>query len=115
MASTVDNRLLLNIEQYVLQNMARGQISVEEMSQVMGMGRVPFFHKIKAITHKTPSELVREIRLKHACTLLEKTDINLNELAQNVGLFTAENFIKAFREKYGMSPIEYRMKSRRVN
>lgn len=110
MSSTMDQHLMKNVEQYVLQNMSRGQISLEEMAAAMGMGRVPFFHKIRNITTKTPAELVREIRLKHACTLLVKTNINLNELAINVGFMTAENFINVFQNKYGMTPLEYRMK-----
>ena len=93
MTDSMDKQLINNIEQYVLQNMSRGQINLEEM----------------AITSKTPAELVRELRLKHACTLLERTNINLSELAINVGFVTAENFINIFKEKYGMSPLEYRL------
>ena len=74
----------------------------------MGMGRVPFFHKIKSLTAKTPAELIREMRLKHACILLERTNINMSELAINTGFQTAENFIHIFKEKYGISPLEYR-------
>lgn len=106
----MDRQLMKNVEQYVLQNMSRGQISLEEMASAMGMGRVPFFHKIRSITTKTPAEIVREIRLKHACVLLTKTNINMSELAINIGFSTAENFINIFREKYGMTPLEYRFK-----
>ena len=102
-----------NVEQYVLQNMSRGQISLEEMASAMGMGRVPFFHKIRNITTKTPAEIVREIRLKHACMLLTKTNINMSELAINIGFSTAENFINIFKEKFGMTPLEYRLKNKK--
>ncbi len=110
MSNMMDRQLMKNVEQYVLQNMSRGQISLEEMASAMGMGRVPFFHKIRSITTKTPAEIVREIRLKHACVLLTKTNINMSELAINIGFSTAENFINIFREKYGMTPLEYRLK-----
>ena len=110
MSDMMDRQLMKNVEQYVLHNMSRGQISLEEMASSMGMGRVPFFHKIRSITTKTPAEVVREIRLKHACVLLTKTNINMSELAINIGFSTAENFINIFREKYGMTPLEYRLK-----
>jgi AraC-like DNA-binding protein len=113
MSNIMDQQLMRNVEQFVLQNMSRGQISLEDMASAMGMGRVPFFHKIRAITTKTPAEIVREIRLKHACTLLINTNINLNELALNVGFMTAENFSNIFKEKYGMPPLEYRLKNKR--
>lgn len=113
MSNIMDQQLMRNVEQFVLQNMSRGQISLEDMASAMGMGRVPFFHKIRAITTKTPAEIVREIRLKHACTLLINTNINLSELALNVGFMTAENFSNIFKEKYGMPPLEYRLKNKR--
>ena len=112
MDSAMDQQLMRNVEMYVLQNMSRGQINLEEMSLAMGMGRVPFFHRIRAITQKTPAELVRDLRLRHACTLLERTDINLSELAINVGFITAENFINIFKERFGISPLEYRLAHR---
>ena len=113
MLDAMDQQLLKNIEQYVMQNMSRGQISLEEMATAMGMGRVPFFHRIRNLTNKTPAELVRDLRLKHACILLKRTNINMSELATNIGFLTAENFINIFREKFGMTPLEYRLKHRR--
>jgi transcriptional regulator GlxA family with amidase domain len=113
MLDAMDQQLLKNIEQYVMQNMSRGQISLEEMSSAMGMGRVPFFHRVRSITNKTPAELVRDMRLKHACILLKRTNINMSELATNIGFLTAENFINIFREKFGMTPLEYRLKHRK--
>ena len=113
MADTMDRQLLKNIEQYVLQNMSRGQINLEEMATAMGMGRVPFFHKVRNITSKTPAELVRDMRLKHACILLKRTNINMSELATNVGFMTGEHFINVFKEKFGISPLEYRLKHRK--
>ena len=110
MSDQMDRQLMKNIEQFVLQNMSRGNISLEEIATAMGMGRVPFFHKVRSITTKTPAEIVREIRLKHACVLLTRTTINMSELAINIGFPTAENFINIFREKYGMTPLEYRLK-----
>ena len=113
MSNFMDQQLMRNVEQFVLQNMSRGQISLDEMAAAMGMGRVPFFHKIRSITTKTPAEIVRELRLKHACTLLVTTNINMSELAINVGFMTAENFTNVFREKFGMTPLEYRMKNKK--
>jgi len=112
MVDTMDQQLLKNVEQYVMQNMSRGQISLEEMAAAMGMGRVPFFHRIRNLTNKTPAELIRDMRLKHACILLKRTNINMSELATNIGFMTAENFINIFKEKFGLTPLEYRLKHR---
>ena len=110
MNNVMDQQLMQNIEQYVLHNMSRGNISLDELANAMGMGRVPFFHKVRAITTKTPTEVVRDLRLKHACTLLVRTNINMNELAANVGFMTAENFASIFKDKFGIMPLEYRLR-----
>ena len=113
MNSTVDRQLINNIEQYVQQNMSRGQINLEEMAQAMGMGMKPLFMKVRDITGKTPAEVVRDMRLKHACILLKRTNINMSELATNVGFATGESFIAVFKDKFGISPSEYRLKYRK--
>lgn len=112
MNNAMDQQFMLSVEQYVAQNMSRGKIDLEEMASALGMGRVPFFHKVKALTKKTPAELVRDIKLKNACLLLVRTDINLTELASNVGFITADNFINIFKDRFGISPLEYRLRER---
>ena len=113
MTDVIDRQLVKSIEQYVQQNMSRGQINLEEMAQAMGMGMRPFFQKVRDITGKTPAEVVRDMRLKHACVLLKRTNINMSELATNVGFATGEHFITIFKEKFGISPSEYRQKYRK--
>ena len=112
MIDVMDSQLLSSVEQYVQQNMSRGQINLDEMAQAMGMSMKPFFQKINEITGKTPAEIVRDIRLKHACILLQRTNINMSELASNIGFATGEHFINLFKERFGMSPTEYRQKYR---
>ena len=113
MTDAMDRQLISSIEQYVQQNMSRGQINLEEMAHTMGMGMRPFFQKIRDITGKTPAEVVRDMRLKNACILLKRTNINMSELATNVGFATGEHFISVFKEKFGISPSEYRQKYRK--
>jgi AraC-like DNA-binding protein/DNA-binding NarL/FixJ family response regulator len=113
MNDAMDRRLIMSIEQYVQQNMSRGQISLEEMAQAMGMSMRPFFQKVRDITGKTPAEVVRDMRLKYACMLLKRTNINLSELAINVGFATGEHFINVFKDRFGISPSEYRLKYRK--
>lgn len=113
MSDMMDKRLLASIEQYVQQNMSRGQINLDEMATAMGMAMRPFFQKVKDLTGKTPAEVVRDVRLKHACILLKRTNINTSELASNVGFATGEHLINLFKERFGMTPTEYRQKYRK--
>ena len=113
MSDTMDQQLLNSIEQYVQQNMNRGTINLEDMAAAMGMSMKLLFQKVREITGKTPAEVVRDLRLKHACILLQRTNINMSELANHIGFATGEHFINIFKERFGMSPSEYRLKYRR--
>ena len=113
MSDAADQQLITSIEQYVQQNMSRGPINLEEMAGSMGMGMKPFFHKVRQVTGKTPAEVVRDLRMKHACILLQRTNINMSELANNIGFATAEHFMNLFKERFGISPSDYRLRYRK--
>ncbi len=113
MSDAIDQQLINSIEQYVQQNMSRGPINLEEMAGAMGMGMKPFFQKVREVTGKTPAEVVRDLRLKHACILLQRTNINMSELANNIGFATAEHFMNMFKDRFGISPSEYRQRYRK--
>jgi AraC-like DNA-binding protein len=113
MSDAIDQQLINSIEQYVQQNMNRGTINLEDMAEAMGMSMKPFFQKVHDITGKTPAEIVRDLRLRHACILLQRTNINMSELASHVGFATGEHFINLFKERFGMTPSEYRLKHRK--
>lgn len=61
-------------------NLNNSEFLVEDLCREMGMSRVYFYKKILALTDKTPSELIRFIRLKRAATLLEKSQLFVNEV-----------------------------------
>ena len=79
----------------------------------MNMSMKPFFQKVRDITGKTPAEVVRDLRLKHGCILLQRTNINMSELANNIGFATADHFINMFKDRFGITPSEYRLKYRK--
>ena len=64
----------------------------------------------KKITGKTPSEFLTDIRIKHACFLIDiyKNALSLSEIAERCGYLDYVYFSKKFKSVMGMSPREYR-------
>ena len=64
----------------------------------------------KKITGKTPSEFLTDIRIKHACFLIDiyKNKISLSEISERCGYLDYIYFSKRFKLVMGMSPREYR-------
>ena len=64
----------------------------------------------KKITGKTPGEFLTDIRIKHACFLIDiyKNKISLSEISERCGYLDYIYFSKKFKSVTGVSPREYR-------
>lgn len=103
----LDEKMVEKAVKYVVANMKRADLSVEELSGHLGMSRVHLYKKLKATTGKTPIEFIRLIRLKRAAQLLRESQLNVSEVAYQVGFNSPRNFSKYFRDEFGMLPSTY--------
>ena len=64
----------------------------------------------KKITGKTPSEFLTDIRIRHACFLIDiyKNALSLSEIAERCGYLDYVYFSKKFKTIMGVSPKTYR-------
>lgn len=64
----------------------------------------------KKITGKTPNEFLTDIRIKHACFLIDihHNELSLTEISEKCGYLDYVYFSKRFKSVMGMSPREYR-------
>ena len=56
------------------------------------MSRVHLYKKLLSITGKTPIEFIRTIRLKRAAQLLRESQLNISEVAYQVGFNNPQVF-----------------------
>ncbi len=63
---------------------------------------------IKESTGKTYKELLRQKRLAQAAALLRGTHLSVGEVIAAVGYDNTSYFYRAFKERYGVNPTEYR-------
>lgn len=83
---------------------------IVQLSSELCMSRSTLSRKLKALTGLTPLDFVRNIKLKHACTLLN-TQMCVAEVAYSIGLSSPKYFSKCFKEAFGLTPSEYQTKS----
>lgn len=62
-------------------------------------------------TGTSPTKLIGELRLGHACTLLSSTDLPIGDIGRMVGYSDNHFFSKIFKSYIGVSPKEYRQRS----
>jgi len=108
-----DEKLLNKITLYLEENLTNPQLSVEELSKHVGMSRSSLYSKLLELTGQTPVEYIRSVKLDKAAVLLEKSDMNIAQVAYSVGFSTPNYFARSFKAKFNMLPSEYMNKMRK--
>ncbi len=102
-----NSKFLNKVMLYIEENLTNPQLSVEDLSKHICMGRSSLYRKILDITGETPVEFIRSVKLEKARLLLETSDLNIAQISYMVGFSVPNYFAKAFRAKYNMLPSEY--------
>lgn len=105
--TSLDEKLVSDATKYVEGNLSNADISVETMSEAMGMSRVHLYKRLLSVTGMTPSEFIRRIRLLRAEQLLRKSQLTVSEVSYQVGFNNPRYFSKYFKEMYGVMPSQY--------
>ncbi len=79
-----------------------------ELCREAGMSRTQLHRKIKALTNRSTSSFIRSIRLVRAKKLLVETDLNISQIAYEVGFKDPKYFSRTYAEEFGESPKEMR-------
>lgn len=108
--TSLDEQLVAKAIKYVEDNISRPDLSVEILSRELGMSRVQLYKKLLQITGKTPTEFIRIIRLKRAMQFLRESQLNVSEIAYNVGFNNPKYFTKYFKEEFGVLPSVFQEK-----
>ncbi len=95
------------VYEYVMQNF-HSKVSLEEAAQISNLSVSAFSRYFKSRVNKSFSDFLTEVRIAHACKLLNESDLNISEISYECGFFTLSNFNKLFRERMKKTPMEYR-------
>jgi AraC-like DNA-binding protein len=84
-------------------------IPLEAISEVASMTKNAFCKYFKKRTNKTYVQFLTELRVEHACKLLQqKKDASISMVAYESGFGNLSNFNRQFKMIKQMSPSEYR-------
>ncbi|MBS0026712.1 hybrid sensor histidine kinase/response regulator transcription factor [Chitinophaga sp. 22321] len=104
---SADEKFMQKVLEIVNKHLADAGFSVEELSRELFMNRVSVYRRIYAITGQPPIEFIRGVRLQRAAHLLTQTEMNVTEVAYEVGFNNPKYFAKYFKMAYQMLPSAY--------
>lgn len=105
--SDMDKDFVARFKSLVEEKMKDTELNVEDLGREMGMSRVQLYRKLKSLTNYSPNELLRQMRLKKAASLLASSDMTVAEVAYEVGFSSPSYFTKCYKEQFGESPTEF--------
>ena len=100
----------MKLEQTLRENISH-QWTVEEMAALMGLGNTAFSEKVKNYTGFTPLNYLINIRISEATRLLKQRDVNLTNIALDIGFYSSQHFSTTFKKLTGYTPSEFRKKN----
>ena len=82
--------------------------TVGEMAAVLGVSDAQLRRLCARVVGATPRQLLCNMRLQAAALLLCNPGIRVKEIQARVGIADASHFCRDFRDRFGVSPTEYR-------
>lgn len=103
------NYAIKNIINQITDRFFDSNINISSLLQKSGYSEDYIRAKFKKLTDKTPISFLTEIRISHACFLMDvyKKSLPLAEIAEKCGLTDYVYFSRQFKKVKGMSPREY--------
>lgn len=87
---------------------ANEDFDIAEICHDLHLSRAQCYRKIMVLTGRPVAHLLRSFRLKKGKQLIETTDLNISQVALEVGFKQLAHFSHAFQQEYGISPSELR-------
>lgn len=94
---------------FIVENHDR-DLSVADAAGYVFLSQGYFTRAFRDETGMSPMTFLMQVRVEHACKLLEQRDIKVSGVATQVGFSSPQRFNAAFRKHIGMTPMEYRHK-----
>lgn len=106
--SPEDHSFINLINKQIEANMSKGEISVSDIAETVGLSTTQVYRKVTALTNYTPIEYIRYYKLTRAQELLPHHKYSIKEIAYMSGFNDPSYFGKCFKKEFGMSPQAYR-------
>lgn len=103
-----DEKILNDIVTYIEKHLDDETLNPNSIADALGVSKASLYRKMEELTQKTPSEFVRNIRLKHAALLLKSTKMTVQEIMFKSGFTNKSYFYREFSKQFETSPSEYR-------
>ncbi|MFT6959408.1 MAG: AraC-like DNA-binding protein [Polaribacter sp.] len=102
-------KIVRKLSAIILKNPEK-EYSLEELSLQSGLTQSKLQDGFKFLYNRTVTEYIRHVRLESARYLIRTTDLNISQIVYTIGFSSRSYFSKIFREKYDITPNQFKKK-----
>ncbi|WP_437921046.1 hybrid sensor histidine kinase/response regulator transcription factor [Sphingobacterium sp. LRF_L2] len=107
----LDEQFLHKMLHIIEEHLSDDQFDVIALGDKLGLSKSTLYRKTKVLLDLSPSEFIKNIRLKHACQLMDKDkSISVSEVAFATGFADPRYFSTCFKAAFQLTPSEYQRK-----
>lgn len=89
--------------------------TVEDLARQANMSPSSFHQRFREITHTSPIQYMKQLRLIKAQLLISQDDLNVNQTATSVGYRSQAQFSRDYKRYFGVSPLQHRQQYRAMS
>jgi DNA-binding response OmpR family regulator/two-component sensor histidine kinase len=103
----LDEEFFNKAKQIVEKNISDSEFSIKDFANELCVSNSMLYRKIKSLTDSSPSEFIRNIRLKRSAQLLQNKAFTISEVAYKCGFNDLGYFGVCFKKMFGETPTSY--------
>jgi signal transduction histidine kinase/ligand-binding sensor domain-containing protein/DNA-binding response OmpR family regulator len=108
LAEIQEDAFLKKLRSIVDAHLDSEDFSIGELCKELAVSRTQLHRKLKALTNKSTSQVIRTIRMQEAKKLLLNPDLNISEIGYAVGYGNPSHFTQEFTKEFGEAPSFFR-------
>lgn len=91
------------------------EITLDDLAKAAGYSKYHAVRVFRELTHRTPLETVRALRLTRAAQSLQDADDKIVDVAMGSGFDSHDGFTRAFSRQFGITPQKYHAETPPLN
>ncbi|AOW09936.1 hybrid sensor histidine kinase/response regulator transcription factor [Flavobacterium gilvum] len=102
-----DNQFLQKVIEKIRLHIEDPEFNSEELAKVLDISQRQLYRKLKAISGNTVHEFIIKVKMNQAEELLKNSDLNVSQIAYQLGFSEPSNFSRTFSKYFGCSPSQF--------
>ena len=106
----LDRKFINDFNAVIEANISNEQFTIEDIYNSLGISRIQLYRKVKALLNINVNDYILNMSLQKARHLLKEKELSVSEIAFKVGFSSASYFSTVFKNKFGLTPKEFKEK-----